>query len=146
MKFNTVQEVTSWENFIFNGEIYDLSHLNARWVEYLDKRDEKNISTYKFIVTYGLHCFTKDSDDISSKESQVLIYNGPRESRTFNFERYQLSTQLPSIVESLGENETLVCHAGYGKLGASQFCKKHFFYCSASVPARVLYNTRAGTL
>ncbi len=31
-------------------------------------------------------------------------------------------------------------------LGASQFCKKHFFYCSASVPARVLYNTRAGTL
>lgn len=115
MKFNTVQEVTSWKNFIFNGEIYDLSHLNARWVEYLDKRDEKNISTYKFIVTYDLHCFTKDSDDISSEESQVLIYNGPRESRTFNFERYQLSTQLPSIVESLGENETLVCHAGYRK-------------------------------
>ncbi|WP_293185994.1 MULTISPECIES: transposase [unclassified Microcoleus] len=29
-------------------------------------------------------------------------------------------------------------------VGASQFCKKHFFYYSA-VPARVLYNSRAGT-
>ena len=43
------------------------------------------------------------------------MYNGPRESRTFNFERYQLLKQLPSIVKSLGEKETLVCHAGYGK-------------------------------
>lgn len=102
MKFKTVKEVISWKNFILDGEIYDLSHLNADWVEYLDKRDEKNIITYKFIVTYGLHCFTKDSDDISSEQSQLLMYNGPRESRTFNFERYQLSKQLPSIVKSLG--------------------------------------------
>ncbi|WP_293359181.1 MULTISPECIES: transposase [unclassified Microcoleus] len=29
-------------------------------------------------------------------------------------------------------------------VGASQFCKKHFFYYSA-VPARVLYNSRPGT-
>ncbi|WP_293218612.1 MULTISPECIES: transposase [unclassified Microcoleus] len=29
-------------------------------------------------------------------------------------------------------------------VGASHFCKKHFFYYSA-VPARVLYNSRAGT-
>ncbi len=115
MKFKTVKEVISWKNFILDGEIYDLSHLNADWVEYLDKRDEKNIITYKFIVTYGLHCFTKDSDDISSEESQLLMYNGPRESRPFNFDRYQLSKQLPSIVKSLGEKETLVCHAGYGK-------------------------------
>ena len=115
MKFKTVKEVISWKNFILDGEIYDLSHLNADWVEYLDKRDEKNIITYKFIVTYGLHCFTKDSDDISTEESQLLMYKGPRESRPFNFERYQLSKQLPSIVKSLGEKETLVCHAGYGK-------------------------------
>jgi hypothetical protein len=114
MKFNTVNEVIAWKNFILNGDIYDLSHLNAHWVEYLDQRDEENPITYKFIVTYGLHCFTKDSDDISSEESQLLMYSAPRESRQFNFERYQLSKQLPSIIKSLGDKETLVCHAGYG--------------------------------
>ncbi|WP_333322242.1 hypothetical protein, partial [Microcoleus sp. D3_18a_C4] len=30
-------------------------------------------------------------------------------------------------------------HMVRARSGASQFCKKHFFYCSASVPARVLY-------
>lgn len=117
MKFNTVKEVTSWKNFILNDETYDLSHLNAQWVEYLDQRDEKKPVAYKFIVTYGLHCFTKDSDDvdISNEESQLLMYSAPKESRQFNFERYQLSKQLPNIIKSLGDRETLVCHAGYGK-------------------------------
>jgi len=114
MKFNTVNEVIAWKNFILNGDIYDLSHLNAHWVEYLDQRDEENQIKYKFIVTYGLHCFTKDSDDLSSEESQLLMYSAPRESRQFNFERYQLSKQLPNIIKSLGDKETLVCHAGYG--------------------------------
>ena len=114
MKFNTVNEVIAWKNFILNGDIYDLSHLNAQWVEYLDQRDEENQITYKFIVTYGVHCFTKDSDDLSSEESQLLMYSAPRESRQFNFERYQLSKQLASIIKSLGDKETLVCHAGYG--------------------------------
>jgi len=114
MKFNTVNEVIAWKNFILNGDIYDLSHLNAHWVEYLDQRDEENQITYKFIVTYGLHCFTKDSDELSSEESQLLMYSAPRECRQFNFERYELSKQLPSIIKSLGDKETLVCHAGYG--------------------------------
>ncbi len=114
MTFKTVKEVKCWRNFILNDEVYDLSHLNANWVEYLDKRDEEKPITYKFIVTYGLHCFTKDSDDLSKEESQLLMYNGPRESRPFNFERYELSKQLPNIIKSLGEKETLVCHAGYG--------------------------------
>jgi hypothetical protein len=114
MKFKTVKEVISWKNFILNGETYDLSHLNADWVEYLDNRDEKQPIIYKFIVTYGLHCFTKNSDELSGEESKLLMYNGPRESRAFNFERYNLSKQLPSIIKSLGDKETLVCHAGYG--------------------------------
>jgi hypothetical protein len=32
-KFNTVEEVTSWKKFIANGQTYDLSHLDAHWVE-----------------------------------------------------------------------------------------------------------------
>jgi hypothetical protein len=115
MKFNTVNEVKHWTSFTLDGNIYDLSHLNAQCIEYLDKRDAEKPITYSFIVTYGLHCFTKDVEGISREESQRLMYNAPRESRPFNFERYELSKQLPSIVESLGNKETLVCHAGYGK-------------------------------
>jgi hypothetical protein len=115
MKFNTVKEVTNWRSFTLDGRIYDLSHLNAQWVEYTDTRDEERPTTYRFIVTYGLHCFTKDLEELSTEESKSLMYKAPRESRPFNFERYELSKQLPSIINSLGNKETLVCHAGYGK-------------------------------
>jgi len=114
--FNTVKEVTQWINFRFNDQVYDLSHLNAHWAEYLDDRNESNPITYKFIVTYGLHCFTKDSNELATiTEAQLLIYHAPNESRQFNFERYELSKQLSSIIKSLHEKTTLVCHAGYGR-------------------------------
>jgi hypothetical protein len=115
MRFNTVGEVTSWRNFTFDGKTYDLSHLNAHWVDYLDTRNEGNPITYRFIVTYGLHCFTKDLEELSKEKSQLLMYGAPRESRPFNFERYEFSKHLPNIIKSLSEKETLVCHAGYGK-------------------------------
>ena len=114
-KFNTVEtEVKNWRDFTLNSEIYDLSHLNAHSVEYLDNRDENNLITYKFIVTYGLHCFTKELQELTEEESQLLMYNAPRESRPFNFERYYLSKQLPEIIKALSQSATLVCHAGYG--------------------------------
>lgn len=113
--FNTVKtEVKHWRNFTFNGQVYDLSHLDVHWVEYTDDTDENNPFTYRFIVTYSSHCFTKESDELSSEESNLLMYNALRESRPFNFERYNLSKHLPSIIKSLGEKTTLVCHAGYG--------------------------------
>ena len=35
--FNTVKtEVKRWRNFTFNGQVYDLSHLDVHWVEYTD--------------------------------------------------------------------------------------------------------------
>ncbi len=114
-RFNTVKtEVINWRDFTLNSEIYDLSHLNAHSVEYLDNRDENNLIPYKFIVTYGLHCFTKELQELTEEESQLLMYNAPRESRPFNFERYYLSKQLPEIIKALGKSTTLVCHAGYG--------------------------------
>lgn len=114
--FKTVKtEVTSWKDFTLADKVYDLSHLNAHWVEYIDEKDPNNPVIYRFIVTYGLHCFTKDSDDLSREELQLLNYKAPRESRAFNLERYELSKYLPKIIASLGERSTLVCHAGYGK-------------------------------
>ncbi|MEM9542247.1 MAG: heat-shock protein [Cyanobacteria bacterium P01_E01_bin.42] len=112
MKFNTVEEVTNWRSFTLDDTVYDLSHLDAKWVEYLDEKDRKNPKSYRFIVTYGLHCFTKEAKELSQEQSQLLMYSGPKESRHFNLERYELSKQLPSIIESLGKKETLICHAG----------------------------------
>jgi hypothetical protein len=116
MNFNTVVgEVTNWRSFTLDEKVYDLSHLNAKKIEYLDTRESEKVVTYSFIVTYGLHCFTKDLDELSTEEFQLLMYDAPRESRPFNLERYELSKQLPRIIESLGNKETLVCHAGHGK-------------------------------
>jgi hypothetical protein len=108
-KFNTVDETTSWRNFTLDDRVYDLSHLDAHWVEYLDDRDEDNQVTYKFIVTYGFHCFTKESDDRSISS----LYHAPKESRHFNIERYYLSKYLPDIIDKLAEKTSLVVHAGY---------------------------------
>jgi hypothetical protein len=114
MKFNTVQEVTNWRSFTLNGKTYDLSHLDAQWIEYLDQKDPEKLILYKFVVTYGLHCFTEDLQELSPEERQLLMYGSPRESRPFNLKRYELSKQLPSIIKTLGDKKTLVCHAGYG--------------------------------
>jgi hypothetical protein len=113
-KFNTVEEVTSWRSFKLDEEIYDLSHLNAHWVEYLDERNEQKLVSYKFIVTYGLHCFTKALESQTNEALDHLQYHAPRESRHFNFERYYLSKQLPEIVKALGTGATPTFHAGYG--------------------------------
>ena len=113
--FNTVNEVTRWRAFTVGDAVYDLSHLDAHWAEYQDTRDPVKVTTYRFIVTYGLHCFTKALPGMSDDDEQRLMYIAPRESRPFNFERYELSKQLPAIIRSLGRQETLVAHAGYGK-------------------------------
>jgi hypothetical protein len=134
MNFNTVQEVTQWRNFTLDGKTYDLSHLNASWIEYVDQRNEDNQIAYKFIVTYGLHCFTKDVPSISREESQLLMYHAPKESRPFNFERYEFSKQLPTIINSLASKETLVCHAGYGKYAVVKFLNSKGCEVSYFVP------------
>lgn len=104
--FKTVKtEVTAWKKFTLDDKVYDLSHLNAHRVKYIDEREQNNPVTYRFIVTYGLHCFTKDSEDLSSEELQALNYKAPRESRAFNLERYELSKYLPKIIKSLGSDQ-----------------------------------------
>ncbi|MFM2303926.1 MAG: heat shock protein [Cyanobacteriota bacterium] len=118
-RFNTVStEVIHWRSFTIEDDVYDLAHLHAHHAEYLDDRNANNPITYKFIVTYGLHCLTKELDGLSEEESQSLLYYSPRESRHFNTERYYLSKELPNIVLSLSQKTTLVCHAGYRKFAS----------------------------
>ncbi len=107
-----INEIEKWRNFIFDQSEYDLSHLNAQWVEYFDERNPK---PYRFFVTYGSHCFTaKDPDPNFNSELDDPQYHSPRESRYFNLERYQLSKNLSLIIQSLNKKQVLVFHAGHG--------------------------------
>lgn len=78
-----------------DGRTYDVSHLNAAWVEYtLESRQ------YKFLVSYSHHCFAKTVSDYNECESWAYPY--PRDPRHFHEYRYQLSHDLPAIIAALG--------------------------------------------
>ena len=106
-------EVKSWWPFVFEGNTYDLSHLKYNSFLAVDSRNPKNVVTYRLHVTYSFHCFAKDDGNLSEDEKEKLMYHAPRESRPFNFKRYQLSKYLPDIIESLSNPKTVVFHRGY---------------------------------
>jgi hypothetical protein len=110
-KFNTVEEITSWRSFEYEGQVYDLSHLDAHLAEYTDQQGK----IYKYIVTYSFHCFTKEDPCLSEEESNLLLYKTRKENRHFNFDRYRLSKHLPKIILSLGGSSTTCFHAGYSR-------------------------------
>lgn len=98
---------TSFHAFRLDDQIYDLSHLDAHCVEYqhiqpaTEKHSEK-ITTYKFYVTYSMHCFTKDYPEQTEQEKKRLMYHTQRESRPFCKIRYALSKRyLADIIRQL---------------------------------------------
>jgi hypothetical protein len=109
-----MKEVKEWNDFSLAGQLYDLSHLNAHTVDYLDDRDAENHCTYRFQITYSFHCFTEHSPSLTPEESKIWTYKSPRESRHFNLERYHLSKGLPDIIRALGSPGTMVFHAQRG--------------------------------
>jgi len=112
--FHTVKEITCWKPFVLDGIKYDLSHLNAHEVEYTEKRKDNSFIKYKFIVTYSFHCFADDKqENLSEEEKHKLMYHAPKDSRPFDFKRYNLSFQLPKIISSLGDEGVSCFHAGY---------------------------------
>jgi len=110
-KFNTVQERISWGKFTYNNESYDLSHLDAHAAEYTDTKGK----TYKYIITYSLHCFAKEIPGTSQEENELLLYKTKKENRPFNFERYELSKNLKKIILSLGDSKTTCFHGGHNR-------------------------------
>lgn len=121
-----------------NGPAIDLSYLDAHEVIYSHSVAGKETVTYKFWVTYSMHCFAKDYEHLSPDESEALMYRGPKESRPFCHERYNLSrTHLRSIIEGLGTNKVKVHHAGYGGYAAApmldQDGKKGWYFVSFKI-------------
>ena len=55
------QEVEKWRPFGHpDGDIRDLSFLDAHQAVYVQHHEGKEPLEYRFWVTYSLHCFTED--------------------------------------------------------------------------------------
>ncbi|RUM94730.1 MAG: heat-shock protein [Thiothrix sp.] len=101
-----------WRKFSYEGHEYDLSHLHP-FVWHFDapKKHKYPARKYRFNVTFSMHCFTREPLR-TEKVDPALLYHGPKEIRTFCFERYDLSTQLPSIIQRLGDKSCWHTHHG----------------------------------
>ncbi|HCT6408999.1 MULTISPECIES: hypothetical protein [Citrobacter freundii complex] len=75
-----IDSIQNWEPFEHDGETYSLSHLDAHEITYKGQKQG-----YKFIVTYGLHCFAKDG----TFHNIPLMYEDGREQLTICMERYE---------------------------------------------------------
>jgi len=83
-----VDAIQQWEPFEHAGASYDLNHLRCHEL-FLQKEEGKD--PFRFVVTYGLHCFTKDD----TAQNIPLKYADGRESRLICMERYETSKHLP---------------------------------------------------
>lgn len=91
-----------WLPFQHGGGTYDLSHLHSRRYEYVQpEKGGKPARRYKVDVIFSLHCFTRGGK-AGETPDPALLYSDHRETRIFDFQRYELSRQLPGIVQKLG--------------------------------------------
>lgn len=101
-----------WRPFQFRGEIYDLAHLHPRSLTYEQPaKGDAPTRRYKVDVIFGLHCFTRARGQNPPQEN-TLLYGDDRETRVFDFDRYELSKRLPEIIEGLAQRKCY--HTGKG--------------------------------
>ncbi len=98
MKKYHIQARQQWEAFHYNDEQHSLKHLSAHEVSFKGNKD-----TYKFVVTYGLHCFAKDGQE----HSIDLSYTDDFEIRNINLERYEASKHLRMCIENLDKQKLI---------------------------------------
>lgn len=91
-----------WNKFEFKGKVYELSHLHPfTWYLTLGKEGVHPERKYRFNIEFSMHCFTKKLIDNKAITDEALFYSGPKETRLFCFERYELSKQLPEIINNI---------------------------------------------
>ena len=93
-----VDSIQSWEPFEHDGVTYDLSHLKCHEIEFQGEK-----LAPKFIVTYGLHCFTDDDSGFSIP----YRYADGRHDRKVCLERYEASKKLRGILEKLDQGAVI---------------------------------------
>lgn len=87
-----VDSIQEWKSFEHDGIEYSLSHLSSHQVVFAGTKQN-----FTFVVTYGLHCFTKDD----SGHNIPYLYPDGRHTQMICLERYEASKQLKGIIEKL---------------------------------------------
>jgi hypothetical protein len=94
-----------WQPFRYQNAAYDLSHLHPRSITYEQPaKNNKPACRYSAEVSFSLHCFTRGIKE-NEQPDQGLVYSDSRERRVFDFQRYELSKQLPDIVQNLPQRK-----------------------------------------
>ena len=90
-----------WNPFIFNGNEFDLSHLNQSKIryEYAATKD-RGPESFDVEVKYTCHCFTRSPKNAEIPIPEHIFAHDPG-ARLFDIERYELSMNLPIIIGSL---------------------------------------------
>lgn len=102
----------AWAPFTHNSITYDLSHLHPRTTVVIQGAVAgKPERVFNLVVFYSLHCFTHG---IARGEvpDPALCYSDCRETRIFDFRRYELSKRLPQITAELAQRKCY--HSGKG--------------------------------
>ena len=102
-----------WRAFTFNGTRYDLRHVHPRTCEYTQPaKGENPARAYAVEVTFSHHCFTRGFKQDEVPDPALLYTDARGDERIFDFDRYELSKNLPAIVARLDQCKCY--HTGHG--------------------------------
>lgn len=102
----------NWRPFRYGVEEFDLCHLHPSTITYeQEAKGGKPARCYTVEVFFSMHCFTRGIKAGECPDPN-LCYRDDRETRVFDFQRYELSHQLPDIVRGLCGRK--VYHSGKG--------------------------------
>jgi hypothetical protein len=94
-----------WQPFRYEGTDYDLSHLDPCAIQFeRPAKNEKPATTFNVDVTFSLHCFAKEISR-SEPHDATLEYADARETRLFDFQRYEMSKRLPDLIRDLAKRK-----------------------------------------
>lgn len=101
-----------WLPFLRHNISYDLSHLHPKHITYVQpSKADKPAIQYKVSVSFSMHCFTRGLKE-KERPDRTMLYSDARETRVFDFQRYELSKELPEIIQNLSNRKCY--HTGKG--------------------------------
>ncbi len=102
----------AWAPFTYQNKTYDLSHLHPRPTTVTQSAvPGKPERVFNLVIFYSLHCFTRGIEP-GEIPNPALCYSDRRETRVFDFQRYELSKRLPQITAELAKRKCY--HSGKG--------------------------------
>tara|TARA_Y100001972_G_scaffold128961_1_gene193040 strand:+ start:2703 stop:3272 length:570 start_codon:yes stop_codon:yes gene_type:complete len=93
--------IQKWENFTHENTEFCLKHLDAHELRF--QSEKKGL--LKFVVTYGLHVFTKEGTPHSIPH---ILYSDARDERPVDIERYHASKYLKGILSRIDTKGVLI--------------------------------------